>query len=139
MDLFERGRSLSELGKTMRWTDLTAFLLHAPPTSYYRRAVDPEGARREEYQDMLTQPSTKFLGDIYDQVEALRTGVLDPHGIVVRTLAKLYDIELHELAELTASNQGEGGAEGAAPAPVKRAKTAAEIRAQVARAYEKYN
>lgn len=50
MDLLERGRSLSELGRTLRWTDIHALLLHLPPDSYMRKAVARLGPESGEIQ-----------------------------------------------------------------------------------------
>lgn len=50
MDLVERGRSLSELGRTLRWTDLAAVLVHLPPDSHMRKAVSRLGAESGEIQ-----------------------------------------------------------------------------------------
>lgn len=132
MDLLERGRSLAELGTTMRWTDLRAFLLHAPPTSYYRRQTDPSTARREEYQLALMDPTNRLLGEVFDQLQWLRQGVPDEHGIVFRLLARAYDVDPDKLAkEAAAGSSGGGGEEPVRPAPQKRKRTAAEIRAQL--------
>lgn len=78
MDLLERGRSLSELGKTLRWTDIEALLLHLPSTSHVRRKIAPEAARAAEW----TTPTAQLLGAIYDHVERTeleRRGVPEEH------------------------------------------------------------
>lgn len=129
MDLLERGRSLSELGRDMRWTDLRAFLLYAPPTSYYRRQVDPSAARREEYQLSLMSPTNRLLGEVFDQVQWLRQGGPDEHGIIFRMLAAAYDVDPDELAKEAAKARGEGDSVG--EKPVRKQKTAADIRAQL--------
>lgn len=132
MDLLERGRSLAELAKTMRWTDLRAFLIHSPPTSYYRRQVDPSTARREEYQLALMDPTNRLLGEVFDQLQWIRQGVPDEHGIVFRLLARAYDVDPDKLArEAAAGSSGGRGEEPVRSAPQKRKKTAAEIRAQL--------
>lgn len=129
MDLLERGRSLAELGTTMRWTDIRAFLLHAPPTSYYRRQVDPAAARREEYQLALMNPTNRLLGELFDQLQWLRQGVPDEHGVIFRLLARAYDVDPDELAKEAAKTRGEGDSVG--EKPVRKEKTAADIRAQL--------
>lgn len=129
MDLLERGRSLAELGTTMRWTDLRAFLLHAPPTSYYRRQTDPSTARREEYQLALMNPTNRLLGELFDQLQWLRQGVPDEHGVIFRLLARAYDVDPDELAKEAAKTRGEGDSVG--EKPVRKEKTAADIRAQL--------
>lgn len=135
MDLLERGRSLAELGKTMRWTDIRAFLLYAPPTSNYRRAVDPEEARREEYQLALMEPTNRLLGDVVDQLQWLRRGVPDDHGVIFRMLAQVYDINPDELFKGAVESHQTGDEGG--PVPQKRQKSAAEIRAQLKAASRK--
>ena len=135
MDLLERGRLLSELGRSMRWTDLIAFLRYAPPTSNYRRVIDPDGARREEYQIALMEPTSRILGELFDQVQWLRQGVPDEHGIIFRLLARAYDVDPDELArEIGRGREGDAGE--VAPQQKKR-KTAAEIRAQIKAASQK--
>lgn len=136
MDLLERGRSLAELGTTMRWTDIRAFLLHAPPTSYYRRQVDPAAARREEYQLALMNPTNRLLGELFDQLQWLRQGVPDEHGVIFRLLARAYDVDPDELAKEASKAVGGGGDEGVEE-PVRRQKSAAEIRAQLKAASRK--
>lgn len=56
MDLIERGRSLSELGRTLRWTDIHALLLHLPPDSYMRKAVARLGPESGEIQSPSQVP-----------------------------------------------------------------------------------
>lgn len=65
MDLLERGRSLSELGKTLRWSDVEAMLLHLPATSHVRRKLSPDAARAAEW----TTPTAQLLGALYDHAE----------------------------------------------------------------------
>ena len=138
MDLLERGRSLAELGTTMRWTDIRAFLLHAPPTSYYRRQVDPATARREEYQLALMDPTNRLLGEVFDQLQWLRQGAPDEHGVIFRLLARAYDVDPDELAREAAGGvRGEGTGESMRPAPQKRQRSSEEIRAQLKAASQK--
>lgn len=76
MDLLERGRSLSELGRTLRWSDLKAMLIHLPDTAHVRRVLAPEAARLAEWMT----PTNILLGALYDawEVDALiRKGVPD--------------------------------------------------------------
>lgn len=54
MDLFERGRSLGELGRTLRWSDLLAVIRHLPDNAHFRQALakevsqpDGEGEKRK--------------------------------------------------------------------------------------------
>ena len=119
----------------MRWTDLRAFLLYAPPTSHYRRAIDPEGTRREEYQLALMEPTNRLLGDVVDQLQWLRQGVPDEHGIIFRLLARAYDVDPDELSRGAATSY-QTGDEGEA-VPQKKQKSAAEIRAQLKAASQK--
>lgn len=138
MDLFERGRSLAELGKSMRWTDLRAFLLHAPPTSYYRRQADPAAARREEYQLELMNPTNRLLGEVFDQLQWLRQGAPDEHGVIFRLLARAYDVDPDELAREAAGGvRGEKTGESKHLAPQKQQRSSEEIRAQLKAASQK--
>lgn len=50
MDLIERGRSLSEMGRTLRWSDLSAILIHLPPDSHMRKVVSRLGPESGEIQ-----------------------------------------------------------------------------------------
>lgn len=114
---------------------MRAFLLYAPPTSNYRRAVDPEEARREEYQLALMEPTNRLLGDVVDQLQWLRQGVPDDHGVIFRMLAQVYDINPDELFRGAAESHQTGDEGG--PVPQKRQKSAAEIRAQLKAASQK--
>lgn len=120
MDLLERGRSLSELGRTLRWSDVKAMLLHLPATSHSRRLLAPEAARAAEW----TTPLMLLLGQMYDawEIDALlRRGVeesrLPARGVIARALGAGASDEAREV-------------ESTAPQP-RRAPSASEIRARV--------
>lgn len=123
MDLLERGRSLSELGRTLRWTDIEAMLLHLPATSHVSRALSPEAAREAARIEGWTSPTVSMLGlffDAWERNELLRRGVpaekLPEQGVISRILSP-------EEAEKKSSE--------AAVKPVRPKRSAAEIRQMV--------
>lgn len=89
MDLLDRGRSLSELGGALRWSDVHAMLLHLPAGSHVRRLVAPEVVHVEQW----TTPEVILLGALFDANEAevlARAGEDRPErGIVSRMLQKV--------------------------------------------------
>lgn len=120
----ERGRSLSELGRSMTWSDLRAFILHLPVTSHFWRKEEPERARQSAWAESLAAPHTIVLGLLYDMVETdllLRAGQQPSElGIVQRLAGRV---------------QGEVRQSGVRePGEKKRRRSAAEIRAQLDRA-----
>lgn len=92
MDLLERGRTLHELGRTMTWSDIAAFLRYAPPSSHFWEAENPDQARQVRWLQDLSTPVTTILGTIADVLEAdqcLRVGQQPPErGIVARLAAE---------------------------------------------------
>lgn len=88
MDLLERGRSLDELGSTLRWTDLIAFLQFLPPESNYMTARHPDTARRMRWLTELNSPQSFLLGEIHDRIETIQillSGGIHPNkGILGR-------------------------------------------------------
>ena len=120
----ERGRSLSELGRSMTWSDLRAFILHLPVTSHFWRKEEPERARQSAWVESLAAPHTIVLCQLYDLLETdllLRAGQQPSEvGIVQRLAGRV---------------QGEVRQSGVRePGEKKRRRSAAEIRAQLDRA-----
>lgn len=93
MDLLDRGRSLSELGRTLRWTDLNALLIHLPATSHVHRVLSPDRAQLEARLEEWTSPEVVLLGALIDAQEAeilARAGEKPPaQGVVARMLQKI--------------------------------------------------
>ncbi|WP_257160408.1 hypothetical protein [Corynebacterium cystitidis] len=75
MDLLERGRSLGELGRSLRWTDMRAFLAHLPVDSHTAEAMDPEGIRDRRIIAELLTPRTQFVAAVHDSLESAVLGL----------------------------------------------------------------
>lgn len=88
----ERGRSLSELGRGLRWSDLRAFIAYLPASSHFRREEEPEKARMLDWIEGLATPQAALLGELVDLVEAdvfLRAGQKPPDSrSIVQRLAE---------------------------------------------------
>lgn len=118
----QRGRSLSELGRTMRWSDLRAFIGFLPASSHFRREEEPEQARALSWIEGLSTPQAALLGEMVDLIEAdmlLRAGQKPPEQTAIQRLAQ----------RVTA-----GEKKPTAPRPTakgKKRKTSEEIRAQL--------
>lgn len=86
MDLLERGRSLSELGRTLTWSDMWALIRSLPERSYTYRLLHPQQAEKALWND----PQVLMLGAIFDLIERnflLDRGVQpdpDTRGIIGR-------------------------------------------------------
>ena len=123
MDLLERGRSLGELGRSLRWTDVRAFLMNAPADSHTAAALDPEGNRLSRLVHHWASPQGQVLGAVHDSLEStLRTMSGMPiaeHGIVARSIRHLLD------------TAGEKEPVVKPSAPERRRKSPADIRAQI--------
>lgn len=81
----ERGRSLSELGRRLRWTDVRAFMMCLPSTSYFREQQNPKAALHARW----STPEVQLLGLLVDAAELSRLGgqdVQEYQGIIARTL-----------------------------------------------------
>ncbi|WP_257202290.1 hypothetical protein [Corynebacterium cystitidis] len=124
MDLLERGRSLGELGRSLRWTDMRAFLAHLPVDSHTAEAMDPEGIRDRRIIAELLTPRTQFVAAVHDSLESAVLGLAGARaesGIIKR------------IAKHIMQGEGPKAAEEAKPSPEKRrGKSATEIRALVA-------
>lgn len=59
----ERGRSLSELGYSLRWTDIRALIKTLPAGSHFRREINPQAALAAEW----STPQVQLLGALYEQ------------------------------------------------------------------------
>lgn len=123
----ECGRSLSELGRSMTWSDLRAFILHLPLTSHFWCKEEPEKARQSAWVESLAAPHTIVLGQLYDLMEAdfLLRAEQQPSevGIVQRLAGRVREPR----GEVRQSGVGE-------PGEKKSRRSAAEIRAQLERA-----
>lgn len=123
----ERGRSLSELGRSMTWSDLRAFILHLPVTSHFWRKEEPERARQSAWVESLAAPHTIVLGQLYDLMETdllLRAGQQPSELGIVQRLAGRVREPRREVRQSGVREPGEK----------KRKRSAAEIRAQLDRA-----
>ena len=122
----ERGRSLSELGRTMTWSDLRAFVEHLPMTSHFWRKEEPEQAKLIAWVEGLATPHVAVVGELYDLVERHVFPTVGAEPILQRMQQRALD----------SLRQKAGEAKPAEPAkPVRRRKSAAEIRAQLERAH----
>lgn len=90
------GRSLSELGTTLRWSDLNAFLIHLPSTSHTRAQLAPDLTEETLRLEQWTRPEMLLLGIFYDaweRNELLRRAVepeeLPTKGIISRLLDRM--------------------------------------------------
>lgn len=121
----ERGRSLSELGRSMTWSDLRAFITHLPPTAHYWRMEEPDRAMQSAWAEALSTPQTILLGQLFDLLETdilLRAGQQPSETGIITRLA----------------NRTRGRKPVAKPAVgEKRRRSAADIRAQLKRAQDK--
>lgn len=117
----ERGRSLSELGRSMRWSDLRAFIGFLPASSHFRREEEPEQARALAWVEGLSTPQAALLGDLVDLIEAdmlLRAGQKPPDRTAIQRLAQR-------------ATAGEKHAQVESKPKGKKRKTPEEIRAQL--------
>lgn len=117
----ERGRSLSELGRSMRWSDLRAFIGFLPASSHFRREEEPEQARALAWLEGLSTPQAALLGDLVDLIEAdmlLRAGQKPPDRTAIQRLAQR-------------ATAGEKHAQVESNPKGKKRKTPEEIRAQL--------
>lgn len=93
MDLLDRGRSLSELGRTLRWSDLNALIIHLPATSHMHQVLDPVHAQEIARIEQWTAPEVIILGAIFDtheaQIFARAQEEAPKQGIVSRMLQKI--------------------------------------------------
>lgn len=116
---------MGELGRTMRWSDLRAFVNHLPATSHFWRAEEPEEAARLAWVEGLATPQSLLLGELYDLVDwyiMARAGQ-QPNEPIVQRMSQ----------RVMGERSRETGGKDAAPARRPR-KSAAEIRAQLERA-----
>lgn len=120
------GRSLDELGHTLGWADIIAFLAHAPATSHVWQAEHPEQARQLQWLEELSSPQSTLLGEIAGQLEAWRyasVGAMPPEKSIIARLAS-------RVIETTPKT--EPAQQPAKPkAPKAQQRTASEIRALV--------
>lgn len=125
----ERGRSLSELGRSMTWSDLRAFIRYLPADSHFRREEEPEETFKVAWLEQLATPQMAVLGEMFDlmQVDLLARAGQEP--TVQKILSQL-------AARVIAPAEGEDRP-AVEPKRTRKGKTAAEIRAQVERAYKK--
>lgn len=129
----ERGRSLSELGRSMTWSDLRAFIYYLPASSHFRRKEDPEEASKIAWIEGLATPQSTLLGELYD--------LLETHLLVSAGQQRHLDPIVKRLAQNAMdSRQVEQGNKAqieqpAAQRPKMRQRTAAEIRSQIKRVY----
>lgn len=68
VDLLNIGRSLSELGRSLRWTDLRAFLGSLGVESNFWAAVAPEVTARARRRAELMKIDNQLLMMVYDAV-----------------------------------------------------------------------
>nr|DAJ61529.1 MAG TPA: hypothetical protein [Caudoviricetes sp.] len=118
----ERGRSLSELGRSMRWSDLRAFIGFLPASSHFRREEEPEQARALAWLEGLSTPQAALLGDLVDLIEAdmlLRAGQNPPDRTAIQRLAQRATAGEKQRAQVESKPKG------------KKRKTPEEIRAQL--------
>ncbi|MDN6199375.1 hypothetical protein [Corynebacterium flavescens] len=62
------GRSLSELGHTLRWTDLRAFISTQSTASNFWRAIAPEEATEAQRRTELLKLPNQLLTMIHDAI-----------------------------------------------------------------------
>lgn len=124
----ERGRSLSELGSTLRWSDLAAFVRFLPASSHFRSVEEPDLARRLSWLEGLADPQVILVGELYDLVEAAlygRAGQDPPAERIVQRLGQ------RALVESSVASPAESAESVAEEQPARRGKSSAEIRAQL--------
>lgn len=118
----ERGRSLSELGRSMRWSDLRAFIGFLPASSHFRCEEEPEQARALAWLEGLSTPQAALLGDLVDLIEAdilLRAGQNPSDRTAIQRLAQRATAGKNQHAQVESKPKG------------KKRKTPDEIRAQL--------
>lgn len=62
------GRSLSELGTTLRWTDLRAFMASLGVESTFWRKIAPEATEKAARKAQILRVETQLLTMIYDAI-----------------------------------------------------------------------
>lgn len=118
----EHGRSLSELGRSMRWSDLRAFISFLPASSHFRREEEPEQARALAWLEGLSTPQAALLGDLVDLIETdmlLRAGQKPPDRTAIQRLAQRATAREKQHTQMESKPKG------------KKHKTPEEIRAQL--------
>lgn len=60
------GRSLSEVGRSLTWTDLRAFIATLGAESYFWKKVAPEAAAKQAQRAEIMQVSNQLLMTIHD-------------------------------------------------------------------------
>lgn len=123
----ERGRSLSELGRTLTWVDLRAFVKYLPPSSHFRQAEHPDLARQLHWAQRLAEPDVVLLGDIYDLLEAqmyLRAGQSPPETTSLQRFAQ-------RLMTAGQDQQGSSGGGAQAGSVQRKRLSADQIRAKL--------
>lgn len=110
----------------MTWQDLRAFVLHLPPTSAFRRHINPQAARVLEWM----APTSQLLAALYDQQWELafwrnEKEVPEPFRNV---LGRLSENDIKRFSDATEQEE-----KPAKPTAAKRRKlTPSQIRAKVA-------
>lgn len=123
----ERGRSLSELGRSLRWSDLYAFIQFLPPNSHTKKVLAPDLAKQWERNQRVNEwnsPVVRLLGQIFDSWYAIK---LASNGAQANDMKPIvWQLATQDLGLDEEASQEEK--------PAKRKQlSAAEIRARVAK------
>lgn len=113
----------SQLGVTYTWADLRSVILHLPLNSHFRRVLNPQRARLE---DWMT-PQVQMLGAIHD---SLQNTLLVLNHVPVEKLPEK-GLLSGVLAQLEGKQESDTQGEKPQEKRRRRKRSAAEIRAAV--------